>query len=101
MTPVNFSLKWKDFHQNIVTSIDDYRQEEKLFDVTLVSDDDKQFLAHKIILSACSLFFQRVFFNNPHSHPLLYMKGVNSNHLQSILDFIYLDEVEVNQHSFA
>ena len=45
-----FSLKWNDFHSNVSKSFELMRNEEYLQDVTLVSDDDFQVKAHKLVL---------------------------------------------------
>merc|ERR1719369_945139 len=50
-----------------------------------------------MILSACSPFFQNILRRNPHSHPLLYMKGVKYSDLQAVLNFMYHGEVSVAQ----
>ena len=34
---------------------------------------------------------------NPHQHPLIYMRGMKSSDLASILDFIYFGEIEMSQ----
>ena len=53
-----FNLKWKDFHSNVSKSFGLLREEDYLQDVTLVSDDNKQMSAHKLVLSACSEYFK-------------------------------------------
>ena len=53
--------------------------------------------SHKVILSACSPFFRSILKRNPHAHPLIYLKGVKLNNLQSVLDFIYGGEANVAQ----
>merc|ERR1712202_1301 len=52
---------------------------------------------HKVILSACSPFFRNVLRRNPHQHPLLYLKGVKYKELLSVLNFMYMGEVDVAQ----
>ena len=74
------------------------RREEDFFDVTLVSDDEIQISAHKLVLSACSGFFKSILKRNSHSHPLLYLSGVDSKSLGFVLDYIYHGEVQVYQH---
>merc|ERR1712208_226595 len=61
-------------------------------DVTLVSDDQTQFKAHKIVLSACSPVFKKIIDSNPSQHPLIYLRGVQSYEVESILQFMYLGE---------
>ena len=97
MNSEKFSLKWNDFQKNVSQSFGLLRQEEDLFDVTLVSEDEIQIPAHKLVLSASSSFFKSIFRKNGHSHPLLYLGGVNSRKLNFVLDYIYHGEVQVYQ----
>lgn len=39
--------------------------------------------------------------NNPCSHPIFFMNGVKQTILKSILDFMYLGEVRINQEDFT
>ena len=71
--------------------------DKDFFDVTLVSDDEIQLPAHKLVLSACSDFFKSILKSNAHSHPLLYLSGVTSSNLSFILDYIYQGEVQLYQ----
>ena len=93
-----FCLKWNDFHSNASKSFGLLRNEKYLFDVTLVSDDNKQVSAHKLVLSACSEYFKNIFRNNSeHQHPLLCLYGITSNDLTNVLDYIYDGEVKILQ----
>ena len=94
----NFFLKWNDFQSKVSQSFDVLRREEDFFDVTLVSEDETQIPAHKLVLSASSDFFKNILRRNTHSHPLLYLSGVDSVSLGSILDFIYQGEVQIYQN---
>ena len=73
------------------------KNEEEFFDVTLISEDQKQVSAHKLVLSACSPYFRTVLTTNKHSHPLLCLEGVSSQNLNFVLDYIYLGEVQIFQ----
>jgi len=68
--------------------------------VTLVSDDQVQTPAHKVVLSACSPVLRSLLTTNPHSHPLLYLRGVRQTELQAILQFIYFGETEIAANRF-
>ena len=57
-----------------------------------VSDDQTQFKAHKIVLSACSPVFKKIINSNHSQHPLIYLRGIQSYELESILQFMYLGE---------
>jgi len=91
-----FCLRWNDFESNISVAFRELREEKDFFDVTLACDDS-QIQAHKVILSACSPFFRNVLRRNPHQHPLLYLKGVKYKELLSVLNFMYMGEVNVAQ----
>ena len=92
-----FYLKWNDFQSTVSNSFKVLREQKDFFDVTLVSDDEVQITAHKIILSACSSFFQSILKNNPHPNPLIYLHGIDSLNLGYILDYIYNGEVQLHQ----
>jgi hypothetical protein len=57
-------LKWNSFLSNIATSFESLWEEEGLVDVTLASDG-QCLTAHKVILSASSPFFKKVFQVSP------------------------------------
>jgi len=93
-----FCLKWNDFHSNVSNSFGLLRNEEYLYDVTLVTNDSKQVSAHKLVLSACSEYFKNLFKNNSkHQHPLLLLDGISSMDLTNVLDYIYNGEVQIYQ----
>jgi len=91
-----YTLKWKDFSPNVKSRVSDVIKEQSFCDVTLVSDDQKPFQAHRYVLSTFSPVLKDILLNNPHSHPLIYLRGVNHQELDSILQFIYLGKASVN-----
>ena len=92
-----FSLKWNDFHSNLSKLFSLLRNDENFHDVTLFSDDQQQFHAHKVVLSASSTFFQNILKNTRNSNPFLCLEGVNSKELNFVLDYIYQGEVQIHQ----
>ena len=70
-----FCLKWNDFQENIMASFGKLREGNDFSDVTLVCDDG-EIEAHKVVLSSCSPFFQRLLqkVKQHHQHPLLFMR---------------------------
>ena len=85
-------MKWKYFIPNLSSILSDVFTENSYPDVTLVSDDKIISQAHRFILSACSPVLKSILLDNPHSNPLIYLRGVNHQELESILQFIYLGE---------
>jgi len=92
-----FCLKWNEFEVNVSTAFRQLRDDKDFFDVTLACDGH-QLEAHKVILSACSPFFRNVLKMNPHSHPLLYLKGIKYEDVLAVLNFMYHGEVNIAQN---
>merc|ERR1712002_980938 len=92
-----FTLKWSQFETTTRESLKALHAQDHLTDVTLLSADDQQINAHKVVLSGSSPYFQRVLTKNPNDHPLLFMNGINMDVLKAIVAFIYLGEVQVEQ----
>ena len=90
-------LQWNDFKENITNAFVTLRDDSDFSDVTLVSEDGKQFGAHRLVLALSSPFFQNVFRKAKHAHPLIYMRGMKSKNLQAIIDFLYRGEANVYQ----
>ena len=93
------SIVCPSFQQRAKNAFRDLTHTHDFVDVTLVSDDKQQFKAHKVILGSGSSFFREILGCNPHPHPLIFMRGVHSTSLTSILQLMYIGEVEVLQES--
>ena len=91
-----FSLIHADFNKYLVSSLGNYFTDTILTDVTLVSDEQIPFKAHRFILSASSPVMKDLLLSNPHSHPLIYLRGVKQQELVHILQFIYFGEANVH-----
>ena len=92
-----FCLKWNDFQSTISQSFKELQAEKDFVNVTLVSDDEVQLQAHKVVLSASSPFFKNVLKKSPHEHPLIYLNGLSSTSIRFILDYVYQGEVQIYQ----
>jgi len=90
-------LKWNDFQENTIKTFSKLRKEEDFYDVTLVSDDQIQVMAHKLILSSSSEYFKNILKTNRHSHPMICLTEITSMDLQNVLDYIYQGEVKIFQ----
>merc|ERR1719481_2372773 len=63
-----------------------------------IIEDGHETKAHRIILSAGSVFFNDIFTRSK-NHPNMYvfLKGVNRRELEQITDFLYNGEASINQ----
>ena len=92
----SFNLSWSNFESAALQTVQDLFSDTEFVDVTLASDDEEQIKAHKVILCAASPFFKRIISNNPHQHPLLFLRNINIKTLKSIIRFIYMGQTEVD-----
>ena len=92
-------LQWNGFQENVQSAFGHVRGTNDFADVTLACEDGKQIEAHKVILASLSPFFQKILQKNKHSHPLIYMKGMKSDDLTAIVDFLYFGEANVFQEN--
>ena len=92
-------LQWNDFKENAIRAFANLREDTDFADVTLACEDGKQVEAHKVILASSSPFFQNLLRRNKHAHPLIYMRGVKSDDLLALVDFLYCGEANVHQEN--
>ena len=70
--------------------------ENSFSDVTLISDDLIPIKTHRIVLSLLSPVLKNILIDNPHPHPLIFLRGVNHQELYSIIQYIYLGETVIH-----
>lgn len=92
----HYSLRWNNHQNHILRAFDTLLQTKTLVDVTLVCAETS-IRAHKVVLSACSPFFQRVFSETPCKHPVIVLKDFRGWVVQAIVDFMYRGEISVPQ----
>ena len=95
----NFCLKWNDFVANITDSFAHLHKDKDFSDVTLACADGLQIKSHRIILASGSLVFKNLLETNLMEKPVIFMRGVKSDHLSWIVDFLYKGEVNIDQEN--
>ena len=101
MMSEKFALKWNDFQNNAAKAFSQLRNKEDYYDVTLVSDDFRTFQAHKIVLSACSPYFDKILKKSKGSSKdlVLCLDNIEGNQLNNILDYIYNGEAQILENN--
>ncbi|XP_015929956.3 protein bric-a-brac 1 [Parasteatoda tepidariorum] len=95
-----FCLKWNNHMNNMMDVFKSLLSTETMVDVTLACDG-LSLKAHKMVLSACSPFFQSLFSENPCQHPIVILKDMKYTELKAIIEFMYHGEVNVAQDQLS
>ena len=70
-----------------------FREDVHFADVTLACEGHSV-KAHRIILCACSSYFQNILKSiNPAQHPVLLLSDVRLSDMTALMDFIYFGQV--------
>lgn len=95
-----FCLRWNNYQGNLLLAFDQLLKSEQFVDVTLACDG--AFIkAHKMVLSACSPYFQALLADNVCQHPVVIMKDIRFHELKAIVDFMYKGEINVVQEQIG
>ena len=81
-------------------SLNDMLRSDEFTDITLVTDDQKQIRAHRVILSACSQVFRNMMRAPtiyPHSQMVIFLRGIQHHEMEMVLKFMYQGEVSIKR----
>ena len=99
-SPQQFCLRWNNYQSNLTNVFDQLLQSESFVDVTLACEGHSV-KAHKMVLSACSPYFQTLFFENPCQHPIVILKDIKWPELKAVVEFMYKGEINVSQEQIG
>ena len=83
-------LNWHTYSNHLREMLQEMFNSNELTDVTLVCDDKRQLKAHRIVLSACSSVFKSIIHDLPTNSSVIYLRGIQHQEMESILEFMYL-----------
>lgn len=89
-----YSLFWNGHIQHIKKAFQKLQQSNELCDVTLYVEGHR-IGAHKVLLSACSKYFDQLFKDFKNERPVIVLKGVKLHILKHILRFVYNGQTNV------
>lgn len=99
-TTQQFNLRWNNHTNNILQVFMEQLTNESLVDVTLSCQG--QFLkAHKMVLSACSPYFQELFRLHQVPHPIIIINGMKFLDIKLVVEFMYKGEVKVQESDLS
>ncbi|KAK9878964.1 hypothetical protein WA026_003783 [Henosepilachna vigintioctopunctata] len=100
MLPQQYCLRWRYHHSNLQTMFSQLLEREAFCDVTLACDG-KTIKAHKIVLSACSTYFETILSQYEEKDPILIMKDVKYVDIKCLVEFMYRGEINVEHCHLA
>ena len=90
-----FQFNYSEFKNNVADTFKDLLSDEDFTNVTLVTSDEKEISAHKVILASVSPPLRRILMKNPNKHPLIFFNSISSSVVEQLVKFIYLGECTV------
>lgn len=115
-----YCLRWNNHRTNLLSVFDELLQNESFTDVTLACEGGTPIKAHRMVLAACSPYFQvgfflvpvssqqrlidgfqNIFTDLPCKHPVVVLKDVKYSEIKAILEYMYRGEVNVAQDQLA
>ncbi|XP_042888921.1 serine/arginine repetitive matrix protein 1-like isoform X7 [Penaeus japonicus] len=100
MANQQFCLRWNNYQSNLTQVFDQLLQAESFVDVTL-SCEGNSVKAHRMVLSACSPYFQGLLSDAPCSHPVIILQGVKWPELKAVVEFMYKGEINICQEQLG
>ncbi|XP_071440961.1 protein tramtrack, beta isoform-like isoform X2 [Hetaerina americana] len=100
MAPQQFCVRWNSHQSNLQSAFPKLLTNEHFADVTLACEA-RSIRCHKVVLSACSAYFESLLVSNPCQHPIVFMKDMRHRDLRALVDFMYRGEVNVSQEELA
>ncbi|XP_008552264.1 protein tramtrack, alpha isoform isoform X1 [Microplitis demolitor] len=89
-----FNLTWNNHLANLSGLFEGLYKSGSLTDTTLACQGG-MLRAHKLVLAACSPYFERVFKEHYGEQPILILKGVPVEEMECLLDFMYRGSINV------
>ncbi|XP_069959789.1 longitudinals lacking protein, isoforms H/M/V isoform X5 [Cherax quadricarinatus] len=94
------SLSWNNHSSTFSHMLSSLRDMERYTDVTIACEG-KFYPTHKLVLSTCSEYFQKMFERTPCKHPIIVMKDVECRDIEALLSYMYAGVVSVAQNDLA
>ena len=92
----NFAIDWKDFKALSTKRFEDLEGKHDFSDVTLVCGDGQRIAGHQVILATGCTFFKNLLEGETNPKPLIFLRGVEADLLQPLLDFLYTGKAEIS-----
>ncbi|XP_045626242.1 uncharacterized protein [Procambarus clarkii] len=93
-------LSWNSHHATFCDILSRLREKENFTDVTLACEG-KCYPLHKLVLSTCSEYLEKIFKSTPCKHPVIVLQDIKCSELEALINYMYVGEVNVPQSSLS
>lgn len=95
------SLKWENHKVTFSEVLSTIRKKRQYCDATIACEG-RFYKVHKMVMSACSDYLEHMFEetnlnNSVATHPVIVLQDIRCKHLEALLDYMYIGEVNVVQ----
>ncbi|CAL4171687.1 unnamed protein product, partial [Meganyctiphanes norvegica] len=95
------SLKWENHRVTFSEVLSTIRKKRQYCDATIACEG-RFYKVHKMVMSACSDYLEHMFEetnlnNSVATHPVIVLQDIRCKHLEALLDYMYVGEVNVVQ----
>ncbi|GLH09097.1 Uncharacterized protein GBIM_14226 [Gryllus bimaculatus] len=95
MTEPMLSVCWKNHTSELATVYQSLLENNFLVDCTL-SAEGRSLRAHRLVLSACSPYFHKLFHEETGKHPFVVLLNASFETLKAVIDFVYKGEAQIS-----
>merc|ERR1719237_1401429 len=95
-----YCLKWNNHQNNLLRVFSRLLGQEQFTDV-VVAAEGRHVKCHKMILSACSSYFEQLFINFTEPNQIVILKDTSFLDIVAIVEFMYKGEINVSQDKLS
>jgi len=95
-----YCLKWNHHQSNLLKVFARLLGNEQFTDV-LLATEGKTIRCHKVVLSACSTYFENLFLTFDEKNQIIILKDTTYDDVFALVEFMYRGEINVGQHQLA
>jgi hypothetical protein len=95
-----YCLKWNHHQSNLLKVFSRLLGNEQFTDV-LLATEGKTIRCHRVVLSACSSYFENLFMTFDEKNQIVILKDTTYDDVYALVEFMYRGEINVAQVSFS
>lgn len=100
MDSQQYCLKWNHHQSNLLKVFSRLLDNEQFTDVLLAAEG-KTIRCHKVVLSACSSYFENLFMSFDEKNQIVILKDTTYDDVFALVEFMYRGEINVAQNQLA